>query len=499
MRTVSGGVNYTDYTSPIGYSSCSSEDTAGGHYADNAYEGTAGSIYWVPTSSTVPQWIGWVFNTGAFKDIQHITLYTPSNGLAAPTAADVQYSDDGATWTTAWSITSAGVAGVTYSFQYYPPNPGTMALTCPAPTVAGESLAPQVVSCPTPSITAYGGGSAALSAPTAPVSATGHDSSGERVALLTAPSPTLAACGGASATLTAPTFILSISGTVMNWGTATIKPPSATSAASGTVSGSATAALTAPTSKLIGYFGAVASITLTGSPTITASGTSGGVGKAAISVPLFDLSASGTVRDLSYANLLAPSARLGATAQAWIIAPGATLTAIGHAVVTATYEAYALNLNHTPRYSAGKPVTPVDELTHYTNFPFTQIVRYQNSYFGVAADGLYLLEGTTDDGAPISWDVQTAFTDFDSPQLKTLEMAYFGGRFGPVTTITLLVGEASTESYVYTTPLDATAKNYRQPFGRGLKARYYAVAAEGTGEVAIDSVNFNIATLARRI
>jgi hypothetical protein len=167
--------------------------------------------------------------------------------------------------------------------------------------------------------------------------------------------------------------------------------------------------------------------------------------------------------------------------------------------VTATYEAYALNLNHTPRYSAGQPVKPTDELTRYTNFPFRQIVRYKNSYFGVADDALYLLEGTTDDGALIDWNVQTAFSDFDSPNLKTINSAYFGGRFGPSTTISLLVSEASTEAYVYTTPLDDTAKNYRQPFGRGLKARYYAIAAEGTGEVTIDSVNFNIATLARRI
>ncbi len=119
---------------------------------------------------------------------------------------------------------------------------------------------------------------------------------------------------------------------------------------------------------------------------------------AAITAPLFKLSASGTAQNYGGASLLAPSPRLGAQAQAWLIAPGATLTAAGTAVVTATYEAYALNLNHPP---AQRGIPEIDELTRYTNFPFTHIVRYQNSYYGANSTGLYLLEGTTDDGALI--------------------------------------------------------------------------------------------------
>lgn len=318
-------------------------------------------------------------------------------------------------------------------------------------------------------------------------------------AILSTPSPVLAAYGGANATLGAPSGLLAITATVMNWGSAAVRPPAAKVSASGTVSAVAGASLAPPMASLVGYSGAVVSITLVGSPTVLATGNSGTIGVAAVTAPLFDLVASGTVNGLSYADLLAPSPRLGATAQAWLVAPSAQLTAIGTAVVTATYEAYALNLNHTTRYSAGQPIKPTDEATHYTNFPFTHVVRYKNSYYGANSTGLYLLEGTTDDGADINWNVQTAFSDFGSPNLKTLNSAYFGGRFGPVTNVTLLVSEADTEAYVYTTPLDDTAKNYRQAFGRGNKARYYAVAADGAGEVTIDSITFNIATLARRI
>ena len=119
------------------------------------------------------------------------------------------------------------------------------------------------------------------------------------------------------------------------------------------------------------------------------------------------------------------------------------MTATGHAVVAATYEAYAINLNHKPRPG----VVPVDEMTHYTNFPFDRIVRYKNSYFGVAADGLYLLEGTTDHAeptpTPIPWLWKTGLTDFRTPQKKTVESMYFGGRLGPAASVSLHAGDGA--------------------------------------------------------
>lgn len=372
--------------------------------------------------------------------------------------------------------------------NYVAPIIGVFDIAPPAAVVVAAGTIGEVV---------IGTGSALVTAPVATLTATGSPS--HYGAQLGYPPPTVSAYGGATAALAAPSFILTITGTVTNWGNAAITPPAATISATGTVSATAGAALLLPMSKLVGYFGAVSSITLDNGPTISATGTSGTIGGASIVAPLYDLTATGSVHGLSYANLIAPSARFGATAQAWVIAPGATLTAVGHAVVTATYEAYALNLNHTSRYSAGQPVKPTDELTHYTNFPFTQIVRYQNSYFGANSTGLYLLEGTTDDGAPIEWDVQTAITDFGTPQLKTVEMAFFGGRLGPAAEITLFVGETAADPYTYTTPRDTTAKNYRQAFGRGLKARYYALAVKGTDELVLDSVTLNIAKLARRI
>ena len=144
-----------------------------------------------------------------------------------------------------------------------------------------------------------------------------------------------------------------------------------------------------------------------------------------------------------------------------------------------------------------------DEMTRYTNFPFTHIVRFQGSYFGVNSTGLYLLEGTTDHASPtptaIAWSWKTAMTDFGSPFIKTVVSAYFHGRLGAEATIQLHVGEDGPKTYEYETVRSDTAKNYRQVFGRGIKARYYALGAAGDDTLALDGIEFNTLNTTRRI
>lgn len=345
-----------------------------------------------------------------------------------------------------------------------------------------------------------GSGAAAFpTAPAAKIVAAGHDATGENSLAYTLTTPTLSAYGGANAALTFGSPPLVITGTFTGWGTADVSAPSALVSITGTLSGQASAALTfgqlGSTYNLVGYSGAVVAVTLSDSPTVVATGLGGSIGQGTLTLPLFDLMASGTVNGLSYAELLMPSAALGATAQAWLIGPAATLVAVGTATVVSTYEAYAVNLNHTPKHG----VIPVDEMTHYTAYPFDRIVRYKNSYYGMNSTGLYLLEGTVDLTAPAAWAVRSAETDMGTVQQKTVEMAYFGGRMAPASTINLYAGEGAVQPYSYTTPRGELAQNYRQPFGRGIKARYYAFGVAGSGTLNIDSVTFNVATLARKV
>lgn len=164
-------------------------------------------------------------------------------------------------------------------------------------------------------------------------------------------------------------------------------------------------------------------------------------------------------------------------------------------VVTVTYEAYAVNLKHNP-----KPrIEPVDEVTRYTNYPFNQIVRYKNQYYGIANGGIYLIGGNTDSGTAIPWAWKTALEDNNTLEKKTVRSAYFSGRVGPDAEITVYTGESGQNAYTYTTPRDASPQNYRKVFGRGIKGRYYAVGVTGDTTLDLDGWDLEVDKHARKI
>lgn len=371
--------------------------------------------------------------------------------------------------------------------------PGAIAeLTAPQPTLSIRCGAHINSVGGAPYVRAFGGASASVPAPPPRLLSIARDSTGDYAASLTAPRPTLTAFGAATARATAPKPTLASGGTVVAMGSASVASPSVLVQSEGRASAMVRADLRAQSASLIGYGGAVVSVTLSGKATVEASGTTGGIAGASLECPLFQLSAEATAQNYGSASLIAPSPEIGRTVQAWVAAPAARLTAIGTAVVTATFDAYVVNLLH-------RGGSTVDEVTHYTNFPFTHVVRYQNSYYGMNSTGLYLLEGTTDDGDPIEWSVQTAMEDFGSPRRKTIDSVYIEGRLGAATTVSLQSGEKTPNTYSHTTPRGATAQNHRQKLGRGVKERYHALGLAGDGEFELDAVEFNERETNRRI
>jgi hypothetical protein len=381
-------------------------------------------------------------------------------------------------------------------------------LTAPMPVLlaSGRPFNGSALTIPVPTIRALGGGSARMTAPSLELYADGHDASFDNYFNYTLPALQLTARGGANIALSLSPPTVQVTGSFWGSGSARLEAPSLLLSSSGTVSGSARAALTfgngTSTYKLVGYSGSVISVSLSGAPTIAAKGTSGNVGGARLTLPLYQLTASATVRTLSTVELLLPAVVSSSGGIARLMAPLAQLSIIGEATVVVTnasYEAYAVNLNHTP---SRKNPNPVDEVTHYTNYPFDRIVRYQNSYYGMNATGLYLLEGTTDHGTPptpISWAFRTALEDFGSGNMKNVSSVYFGGSLAPEATIDVFVGETAAIANSFTTPRGALVQNYRQPTGRGMRGRYYAFGASGEGTLNVRTMTLNVTELTRKV
>jgi len=108
-------------------------------------------------------------------------------------------------------------------------------------------------------------------------------------------------------------------------------------------------------------------------------------------------------------------------------------------------------------------------LTRYTNFNFKKVVRFNNKYYGVKEDGLYLLEGDDDNGTSIDAKFQTSSFNFDSRYLKFVECAYFDQNKDVMNVNVTVENNEAYADYSYMTEFNGK----RVKFGRGLTGIYW--------------------------
>lgn len=335
---------------------------------------------------------------------------------------------------------------------------------------------------------------AEITGPMGRVVARTRSSAGENEARITGKVGTLTAYTGAVARLTGKSGVLTASGTVTNIATARIAAPFGRLSASCTVSAMASARLFGRAGGLSARTGAQANITFKGSPSITASIKTGAVASGVITGPKSGFGAvdfQATVENFCTATITGPMGYMAANIRAEIVGLVGRVEASCSGAASGVFEAYAVNLLH-----AGEAP---DEVTRYTNYPFTHIVRYQGKYYGANSTGLYLLEGATDNGTAITYEVQTHPDTLGHTGMKTAVSVYLSGRIDPALTAKVVAGEDNPQTYSYTSPRGATAQTHRVRFGRGVKDRYLAFGLSGQGVIELDQIELEISNLKRRI
>ena len=206
---------------------------------------------------------------------------------------------------------------------------------------------------------------------------------------------------------------------------------------------------------------------------VEVSGTSGATVGVAVTLPMFDVVVSGTAQNHGSVIVAAPMARMAPGAAGVRAGTDGAACGSGHGNRRSDVRGLHHEHEHAPRpRGRDDERAPVNEVTRYTNFPFTHIIRHKNSYYGVNSSGLYLLEGTTDNGTAIPYEARTHISDLDEIKLKTVVSAYFGGRLGASSTVTLYAGESTVEAYAFTTP--------RGPWHRTTARSLGAVSRRGT-------------------
>ena len=82
----------------------------------------------------------------------------------------------------------------------------------------------------------------------------------------------------------------------------------------------------------------------------------------------------------------------------------------------------------------------------YTGYNFNSYTMYRNRYYGAKHDGIYLLEGETDDGAEIHSGVRVGPTNFGVMAPKHIRAVYIGNNSG-VRTTARMVGDSGQTAY----------------------------------------------------
>lgn len=139
-------------------------------------------------------------------------------------------------------------------------------------------------------------------------------------------------------------------------------------------------------------------------------------------------------------------------------------------------------------------------VTRYSGYNFQSFAEIGGRYYGCRSDGVFLLEGATDDGVPINVELSLGGTDFGDSELKHLPNVYVGCR----ATDGRLFLKVETRQGEFTYEARRTSdrmETQRFDLGRGLRDNWFefTLATEDAADFELDNIDFKPVTSKRRI
>ena len=126
--------------------------------------------------------------------------------------------------------------------------------------------------------------------------------------------------------------------------------------------------------------------------------------------------------------------------------------------------------------------------TNYTQFPYTSFARRGNRYLATADDGLYELNGDTDNGTAIIAEMESGFLQFAGSRFTSFKAIYLGMHGTGNVFFRLETGDGKQYTYrVVAQDMETT----KVRVGKGLRARYFSFALVTVGQdFDLDTVEF---------
>ena len=137
--------------------------------------------------------------------------------------------------------------------------------------------------------------------------------------------------------------------------------------------------------------------------------------------------------------------------------------------------------------------------TRYEGFAFNSFAKINGRYYGCKADGIYALDGNTDNGDPIQAMVSFGKQDFGTSALKRITNAYVGTSGEGKLYLRVL---AEGQGYTYAArSYDEHLQVQRFDTGKGLRVNWleFELYNAGGDDFELASVEFAIAPTTRRI
>lgn len=137
-------------------------------------------------------------------------------------------------------------------------------------------------------------------------------------------------------------------------------------------------------------------------------------------------------------------------------------------------------------------------VSRYLRYGFDSFAQIGGHHFGVAEDGVYLLEGDTDAGQSIEARAGTGLLDLGAKELKHVSAVYLDAASDGALAVRVQAGQ---QQYTYKARR-ASAFNAQQRVdtGRGLRATHYSFELLNHGaDFELDAMDVNVAKSARRI
>jgi hypothetical protein len=142
--------------------------------------------------------------------------------------------------------------------------------------------------------------------------------------------------------------------------------------------------------------------------------------------------------------------------------------------------------------------TRTNAITEYLNYEFRSFASMGNKYIAAGAEGLYELDGDTDDGALIISNLMGGYLQLNEKKLFGIKGAYVAIRGGGRFYLKLISGDG--REYVYELKAQPNLMTTKVKVGKGIKTTYMAFELVTEGQdFDLDSIEFIPMTSERRV